>query len=284
MLKRQTTGSVVCPSCGRLTGVLDEECFSCGRRNPGLWGYAPLVARLGGDLGFNQIVIWGCGLLFVATLLYSPDQIGMRGIFSLLQPGREALIVFGMSGAVPVFGLGRWWTVLSAAWLHGSLLHIVINMMWIRQLGGAVAEFFGVGRLVIIYTVSAIFGFALTSIGGLLDFLPGALQGAKLTVGASAPLFGLFGALYLYGQRTGSRVLSQQGLQFLVIWLVLGFLVPLIDNWAHLGGFAGGYLAARWLDPLKPEEINHLVWALGCLAATVLSIVVSIIHGLQLVG
>jgi hypothetical protein len=49
MFKRQTTGSVVCASCGYLVGVRDETCYHCGRRNPGLWGFAPALRSLGND-------------------------------------------------------------------------------------------------------------------------------------------------------------------------------------------------------------------------------------------
>ena len=58
---------------------------------------------------------------------------------------------------------------------------------------------------------------------------------------------------------------------------VFGILVPGIDNYAHAGGFAGGYLVGMWLDPLKPERVNHMAGALACMAATVLSIVASYI-------
>ena len=77
--------------------------------------------------------------------------------------------------------------------------------------------------------------------------LPGPLGGASFTVGASAPLFGLFGALVLYGQATGSRTLSRQVWQWVIIFVVIGLLIPFIDNWAHLGGFIGGFVASRWL-------------------------------------
>ena len=66
------------------------------------------------------------------------------------------------------------------------------------------------------------------------------------------------------------------------ILFIFGFVVPNVDNYAHAGGFAGGYLASRFLDPLKPERLDHMVIALGCLVLTMLSIVVSVLHGLTL--
>ena len=280
MFQRPTTGSVVCPSCGRLAGVRDAECFSCGRRYPGLWGFAPLLQKLGLDFGFTQFVIVGCVALYAITLLSDPAAIRGGGIFSLLSPGQRPLFLFGASGAIPVFGAGRWWTVLSAAWLHGGLLHIGMNMMWLRQLMPAVSEFFGVGRLVIIYTVAAASGFALTSVMGLFPWL-GPFAGAGFTVGASAPLFGLFGALIVYSRRTGDTAIGQQIWRWVMIFVIIGLIVPIIDNWAHLGGLAGGYAAARVMDPLRDETPTHLLVAVGCLLVNALAILASVLHGLQ---
>lgn len=277
MLKRQTSGSVVCPSCGRLVGVLDDRCFNCGRSNPGLWGWAPLVSRFGRDLGFTQIVIAGCVAVYLLGLLYDTAGVRMSGILSLFSPSTKALLVFGASGGRPVFELDRWWTVLSAAWLHGGLIHIGFNLMILRQIAPLVGEAYGAGRLVIIYAVSSITGFGLTSLAWLLP-LPGVLRGADFTVGASAPLFGLIGALWLYGHRTGSRHLSQQMLQWVVFMAMFGLLVPSVDNWAHAGGLAGGYVLAKWLDPLEPERQEHLLIALVALVIMAASLVVSFVH------
>jgi membrane associated rhomboid family serine protease len=67
------------------------------------------------------------------------------------------------------------------------------------------------------------------------------------------------------------------------IWMlvIMGFLLPFVDNYAHAGGFAGGYLMARALDPLKSERIDHLAIAVVCLALSLVSIAVSVMHGLQ---
>ncbi len=284
MLKRKTTGSVVCRSCGLLVGVNASECFECGCRNPGLWGYAPLLRALGNDLGFLGLVTWGCVFLYLAALAVDPSGIGMGGILSMLSPSRKGLFLFGSSGALPVFEAGRWWTVLSAAWLHGSLLHIGFNLMWVRQLAPTTAMIYGPARLVIIYTVSSIIGFSASSwAGGFLGFLPGPLRGAGFTVGASAPIFGLLGALIYAGRRGVGSAIGRQAQSYAIILFVLGLIMPNIDNWAHAGGFLGGYLTSRWLDPMQPERLNHLVAGVVCIALTILSIVASVVTGLQYV-
>jgi rhomboid protease GluP len=282
LLKRQTTGSVVCPSCRNLVGVRDERCWNCGRWNPGMWGFAPALRSLGNDLGFVTLVVGGCAALYIVTLLASGPNIGMNSLFRFLSPSQEALIIFGASGAVPVFRLGWWWTVISAGWLHGGLLHILFNMLWVRDLGPPVADLYGASRMIIIYTVAGICGFTMSSVMGYL--LPGLpiLGGAGLTIGASASIFGLLGALVRYGHRSGSSLVRREALGYALTLFVFGLFMPGVDNWAHAGGFAGGYAMGMVLDPLKPERLDHLLAALGCIGLTILSILVSLIKGLAL--
>jgi rhomboid protease GluP len=282
MFNRQRTGSVVCPSCGNLVGVNDERCYNCGRWNPGMFGFAPMLRRLGNDFGFTPVVIGASAILYALTLLASGGDIGMSGLFSLLAPSPQALFLFGASGAMPVFVFDRWWTILSAGWLHGNLLHIVFNMMWVRQLGPATAQLFGAARLAIIYTIGGAVGFFLSSLAGRV--LPGVpiLGGAAFTIGASAPIFGLLGALVRYGHRTGSSLVRGQAWSWALTLFVFGIFMPGVDNWAHAGGFAGGYLAAMWLDPMKPERTDHMVIALACLVMTVVAVAASIIQGFGL--
>ena len=283
MFKRQTTGSVVCVSCGYLVGVNDDVCYNCGRRNPGLWGFATAVRRLGNDVGFVPFVTGTCVVMYVLSLLLSGQGVlVVGGLMDFLAPSQQSLFLLGASGAWPVFLGGRWWTILSASWLHGGLLHILFNMIWIRQLAPAVAELYGPGRMVIIYTVAGAVGFALSSLAGAyLWFLP-FLAGAQFTVGASAAIFGLLGALVYYGRRTGSNVVHSQAVYYAVTLFVFGLIMRGVDNYAHAGGFVGGYVASRLLDPLKPERVNHLAFALVCLAVSILSIIVSVIHGLAM--
>jgi len=275
MFKRQTEGSVICTSCGVLVGVSDETCYNCGRRNPGLWGYGPALRRLGQDLGFVPFVIGGTITLYVLSLLLSGTRIQ-----AMLSPSTEVLFLLGASGALPVFQFGRWWTVLTAGWLHAGVLHLVFNVMWIRQLAPAVADLFGAGRMVIIYTVSGVVGFTVSSIAGLyLGHLP-VIGGAMFSVGASAPIFGLLGALVHYGRRTGNSHVGQSGLQYALFLGVFGLIFPGIDNWAHAGGFAGGWLASLVLDPSKRERVDHLAIAVVCLLLTLVALIASFVDAL----
>jgi rhomboid protease GluP len=286
MFKRQRTGSVVCASCGSLVGVKDEQCYTCGRRNPGLWGFGPMLRGFGHDMGFVTVVIYGCSGLYVAMLIATValggNVLGGGSVFGLLAPAPGVELIFGAAGMVPVFGYGRWWTVLSAGWLHASVLHIFFNMLWVRQLGPATAEMYGAGRMVIIYTIAGVTGFALSSTAGLLfgDLPVWFLRGAHLTLGASAPIFGLLGALVYYGRRAGSSIVGAQALQYVIILGVFGFVMQGIDNYAHAGGFAGGYLAGIWLDPLKRERMDHLLGAVACIALTLIAIVASVVTAL----
>src|SRR5260221_11662343 len=131
MFQRRTTGSVVCPSCGSLVGVRDESCYTCGRANPGLWGFGPVLRKLGQDFGFAPIVMVVSAALYLLSLLLSGNAIRMDGLMALLAPSTPVLFLLGASGAIPVFGFGRWWTVLSAGWLHAGLLHIVFNLYYV---------------------------------------------------------------------------------------------------------------------------------------------------------
>ena len=284
MWKSQKAGSVLCAGCGNLVGVHDQRCMTCGRWNPGLWGFAPLLRRLGMDLGFTNIVLGGCIGLYVLSLLIDLQDVSRGGMLTALSPSIRALFLFGASGAVPVFEYGRWWTVLSAAWLHGGLLHIAFNMMWVRQLAPATAEAYGPARLVIIYTLSGVTGFLASSLAGhYLAGIPiGLLRGAGFTVGASAPIFGLLGALVYSGRRGVTNQLGRQAFGYAVILFFFGLIIPRVDNYAHAGGFLGGYLCARVLNPLLPERGDHLILAVVCLGLTVLSILASVVLGVPI--
>ncbi len=79
-----------------------------------------------------------------------------------------------------------------------------------------------------------------------------------------------------YDRRTGSRQVGSQALTYAAVLFVFGLLMPNVDNFAHLGGFAGGFVAGRVFNPLLPERVGHTIGALACLGMTALSVIASV--------
>lgn len=259
-MARQTSGAILCPSCGQLISVNAEICIHCGQRQPGLWGFGPMLRNLLSHYGFTEIFNAFCILLFGISLILTP----MAYIFhSFLGPSMQALDLLGMTGAYAMQE-GRWWTVVTAIYLHGNILHIYFNLSAIRQLAPAVEEFFGTARFILIFTVSGILGFVVSN-----------WRGIPATIGASGSLFGLLGALVYYGRDRGGAMgtaIYKQSWQGAVANLLMGFLLPFINNWAHMGGFAGGYLVAMLLGYAEKRREN-LVMQLLALGAVLLTII-----------
>jgi rhomboid protease GluP len=262
---RQTSGSSLCRSCGKLNRVDASVCFYCGARYPGLWGFGPGLRRLVGRLDFARAVTVTCVAMYIATLLLDlPAAVRPRGLFGLLSPSGAALEALGMTGAL-AWAQGRWWTVLTAIYLHGGLLHILFNLLWINQLAPAVEQVYGRARLVLIFTAAGVLGFVLSN-----------LLGGWASVGASGSVFGLLGALVRYGRSRGGAfgvaAFRQYG-QWALVLLVLGFLMPGVNNLAHLGGFAGGYLTGAVLgseDQVRERGMHHVA-ALATVGLTVVA-------------
>src|SRR5262249_41924595 len=132
--------------------------------------------------------------------------------------------------------LGQWWTLFTAIYLHGSLLHIVFNLVWINQLAPAVEDLYGRSRLVVIFTVAGVVGFVLSN-----------AVGVPAPIGASGAIFGLLGAMVRYGRSRGGvygMAVFRQYWQWSLVLFVMGFLMPGVNDLAHAGGFLGGYVAA----------------------------------------
>jgi rhomboid protease GluP len=270
---RQRSGSSLCYSCGKLNRVDAATCFYCGALRPGLWGFAPLAGRLIGRMDFAKAVTVVCVAAYVASLLLDPrSAMRARSPFDLLAPGSEALIKLGMAGAAP-WAAGWWWTVLTGIYLHGSLLHIVFNLLWVRQLAPAVEQLFGTARLIVIYTVAGVSGFVLSNFVGI-----------PWTLGASGAVFGLLGAMVAYGRTRGGTfglaVFRQYG-QWALLIFIFGFFMAGVNNWGHAGGFIGGYLVAVVVGSVERRAERGLdrVAALAAIAITAVAFALAIWNG-----
>nr|WP_296532085.1 rhomboid family intramembrane serine protease [uncultured Actinomyces sp.] len=141
---------------------------------------------------------------------------------------------------VPLFLMSRPWTILTGAFLHGGLLHILFNMLSLYWVGRAIEPVLGWWRFLTVYLVSALGGSAFILAWCLI-------QPSELfvgTVGASGAVFGLFGAVFVL-QRLGGADTTPI-LTLLGINLVYGFLASGISWQAHIGGAVAG-VAATWV-------------------------------------
>jgi rhomboid protease GluP len=267
---RKPTGAILCPRCGRLTHPEADECLVCGLRRPGRWQWAGRISRLWRTGSFTNLVTIACIALYVLSLLVDPTaSLRPTGPFDLFSPSGRALRDLGMTGAVP-WQQGAWWTLLTAIYLHGSLLHILFNVLWIRQLGPAVEELYGPARLVVVFTVSGVLGFVVSN-----------LLGVPYTVGASGSIFGLLGAMVAFGRRRGgafgAMVLRQYG-QWALVLFVLGFFMAGVNNLAHAGGFIGGFVCGLVLSfsDRREESALERFLATALIAVTVAAFVLAV--------
>jgi membrane associated rhomboid family serine protease len=139
----------------------------------------------------------------------------------------------------PAVGQGDWWRLITAAFLHASILHIGLNMYVLWIIGAPVEQYLGRARFLGLYFVSGLAGSA-----GALVLTPTAL-----TVGASGAIFGILGALLIIEWQTTGR-LAGNAMTWIVINLALSFVISNVSIGGHVGGLIGGILVtlsfANW--------------------------------------
>lgn len=176
---------------------------------------------------------------------------GIAGVFAgqVLLPFMDAerLIVWGGNGAVTI-QQGEWWRLVTAMFLHGGWLHWAFNSVALWMFGSALERRWGWGRMLVILFGAGVGGNLLSASSGRVE----------LAIGASAGLFGLLGGfavaladlkgpVYATIRANLLRVL----VALVMVDFVVGWVEPLIDNLAHLGGFVSGVILARLVRPRR---------------------------------
>ena len=163
---------------------------------------------------------------------------------------------------------GQWFRLITAMFLHGGLIHIGCNMMVLLDIGPILEEVYGSSKYLFLYTATGAFSFGVSALMG------------HFSVGASGALMGLVGLLLAITSRRGGaymRALRSRLLTWVVSIFVIGFLLPGVDNAAHLGGLAAGYILGRTFADREPMNVGEKrrAYALGWLAG--LTVVVSFV-------
>jgi rhomboid protease GluP len=261
----------LCPACRTLVGAGAKRCHQCGAsmtfsmaaasRSLGRWMPTTSPATYG-------ILTLSC-LVFLVSLLVTMRESGFQtpgggGFSSLFNFGGISGGVLQRLGAsLPLpYNLSQPWRFVTAVFLHGSILHIVFNMWVLMDIGPQIEELYGSARYLFIYVVTGIGGYIVSSAIG------------HFSVGGSGALLGLIGVLLAMttGRRAaGMQMLRSQLIRWLIYIGIWGLLFPGIDNWAHGGGLATGFILGKILidrPPATPEE-RKLAYALGWAAALI---------------
>ncbi|MEO8484021.1 MAG: rhomboid family intramembrane serine protease [Acidobacteriota bacterium] len=189
--------------------------------------------------------------LIVANILVFGYEMARIGSDILTGGGSlQALIDAGALAPVLVREQGDYWRLLTGGFLHGSALHLAVNMYSLHVLGRFVEVMAGARRMAIVYAVSLVVSsLAVVYLGGPDD----------VTVGASGAIFGLFGALFAFGFRLGAAGmrLVRANIGILGLNLFMTFAIPGISRWGHIGGLVAGFLVAYVIfTPPRPPQFQ----------------------------
>lgn len=146
---------------------------------------------------------------------------------------------------------GEIYRLITCVFLHSGIIHLLFNMYALYVIGHQVETYIGKFKFTVIYLISAISG-----------SLMSAIFTNAMSVGASGAIFGLLGSLLYFGYHYRlylGDVLRSQIIPLIIANLVLGFILPGVDNAAHIGGLIGGYLATMALGVKAKSKKQDMI-------------------------
>lgn len=257
----------MCPHCRAFITDKDRVCPYCnervGPRAVERRSDAPLLGGLIPQARFTTVLILLVNFgFYLACSVYAMKG----GTGDAMGLDTRTLYLFGAKFAV--LETGQWWRLVTAGFLHGGLLHILFNGWALFDVGAMVDQVYGTRRMLVIYWMGGVCGFLLSSVWA--DQVP--------SVGASASICGLVGAMIALGMRHRNPMgdaIRGAFVRWAVYILIMGFVIPHVDNAAHIGGLVGGfgvgYLAGTPRYEGSPTETLWKVCCWLCVALTVLS-------------
>lgn len=250
-----TQRAMLCPRCRRLIGSDEKVCSWCGTTRSAPWWQFLNWTRgaMEGEWLVKTLITVNV-LYFAISLMVAAGTGGLRG---LLSPGQASLMLLGATGTYPIDHFGRYWTLISANYLHGGILHIIFNLMALKQIAPWVSNEYGASRMFSIYTL-----------GGVIGYVVSYMAGVPFTIGASAAVCSLIGSLLYYGKSRGGAYGSsvyREVSGWVISLFIFGLIFPGINNWGHGGGILGGIVVGALLGYNERRRENHFDQALALL-------------------
>ncbi len=174
---------------------------------------------------FTSLIILACIVMFIIECVMDGASVLFDGVTT------KTALLLGANLRY-YLQLGELWRLVTAAFLHVDLMHLVLNMYSLHIVGRQIETFIGKTKFLIVYLISAITGCLLSAVAS-----------TTASVGASGAIFGLMGSLLYFGYHYRTylgNVVKTQILPIIALNLFLGFMTPGIDNFAHIGGLVGG--------------------------------------------
>jgi rhomboid protease GluP len=255
----------MCPHCRAFITTKDRVCPYCnervGPRAIDLRDASGMVAGLIPQARFNTIVILVVNFgLYLASGLYSMNS----GRGSIWQLDARTLVYFGAKFG-PMIALGQWWRLVTAGFLHGGLIHILMNSWVLFDLGAEVEQVYGASRMWVIYFLSSVAGFFVSNLWN--PMVP--------SIGASAGLCGLIGAMIAVGfTQSGALASAIRGhyIRWAIYLLIWSVFFPGVDLAAHAGGIAAGFGAAYLAGLPRMDGGLERLWRLSALFCVLLTV------------
>jgi len=240
----EDTRAINCETCRRLISRSESVCPHCGAQRTG-WRTAQTLRAWTANVSVTNGLFAANLLLYAVALLMTGSNIlGFEGnVFTFLAPSWEVSDFLGTLEPDAVSKHGEVWRLLTCAFLHAGILHILFNLSWLRSIGPVLEEEFGPFRFATLYIGAALCG-SLTC-----------LAWGQAGLGASGAIFGLIGAGWSHGKRRGGVWGSEIRAQF-GRWALSGVVFTLVMSSyvsvpGHAGGLVGG-AALGWL--LSPPQ------------------------------
>lgn len=251
----------MCPHCRAFIDPKERVCPYCENEvgKPAWKRVEPPTAMRGliPQTHFTTVIILLINFgLFAATLIMS-----MKGGDSGFSVDGRVLRLFGAKDTFFILH-GEWWRLITAGFLHAGVFHILMNSWVLFDLGSRAEEVFGTARFLVIYLASSVAGFTASMFWSPFS----------LSIGASAAVCGLIGAMLAYGYRTGSSFIWSMYLRWIIFIAIIGLLPGFnIDNAAHLGGAVAGFVLAYLAGTprIVPHPIES-VWRVAAVGAVFL--------------
>ena len=210
--------------------------------------------------------LWTYFIVAICALVYLAMGV-LEGFEACLEPNGITLLRFGADFG-PLVAAGEWYRIITSAFVHIGIIHILFNMVILWHSGNFVERLYGNMLFLVVYLGSA-------AAGSLMSLTANPVI---ISAGASGAIFGLYGALLAFMLRRRGSIpmhmvagIRNGAIAFIAFNLFYGMQAG-IDNWCHLGGLLGGFfLGVIVAPPFESEERTRLCAIMTVLGAAIVA-------------